>query len=794
MDSHWVPDIVPLIPLREQVAFPHMVSSLYVEGDDMGAIERALQDQRILALFYNEKSSRSSDQGHLATIGTLCRINQVQRFNEDSAKITFEGLARGRLGTCVPDSHCLMARVTVLEEPVDQGVVAQTLVQSVYSLLKVALSHGRPLPGDVMKMVERIEEPGRLADLIAVYLALAPAVQQHMLEILNPVERLKEVYLILSGEIQKQQVRSEIQDEVSRKIGKNQKEYLLREQMKQIQEELGDDDPRQSEIDEFRSRLDRTQMPPDALRVAEREMARFERLHPASPEYGVARNYLESLVELPWNRSSEDVHDIPLAQTILDEDHFDLKEVKERILEFLAVRSLRPQGSKGPILCFVGAPGVGKTSLGRSIARALGRRFIRIALGGMKDEAEVRGHRRTYIGAMPGRIVQEISRAGVNNPVFMLDEIDKIGHDFRGDPSSALLEVLDPEQNNTFRDHYLDVPFDLSQVMFITTANTLDPIPAALRDRLEIVRLSGYGDEEKEQIAVRYLIPKQIEENGLMNFPPEFHPEALRAIIRDYTREAGVRHLERQIAGICRKLAKEMTLGLEPQRQVTVERVGDLLGPCAFFSEIAEDVDRVGVATGLAWTESGGDIIFVEVTRMPGRKELTLTGRLGEVMQESARAALSFVRANAERLGIDGELFEHSDFHVHVPAGAVPKDGPSAGITLAVALVSLLTGRPVRRRVALTGELTLSGRVLPVGGVKEKILAARRAGVATALLPRRNQAQVEALDKGVVGDLEIQYMETADDALATALLPVERVRGSFTRFSCDSHPGVRPSV
>lgn len=793
LDVHLIPDVVPLVVLREQVVFPHMVSSLFVEAGDVAGVERAIETHRIVGLFFCDEPLERRALDNLATVGTLGRISKIQHVSEGSARITVEGLVRARLGTCVPDSRCLMARVKVLEEFNDEGLVAQTLVQSVYPLLKIALSHGRPLPGDVIKMVERIEEPGRLADLITAYLGLAPAEQQRMLEVLSPVERLKEAYLLLSNEVQKQQVRSEVQSGVSRKIGKNQKEYLLREQMKQIQEELGDDDPHQNEVEDFSARIKRAHMPPEVARVAERELSRFERINPASPEYSIARTYLEYLTELPWDRSSDDVLDIPRAQEILDEDHFDLKDVKERILEFLAVRSLRRQ-AKGPILCFVGAPGVGKTSLGHSIARALGRRFIRIALGGIKDEAEVRGHRRTYIGAMPGRILQEINRCGVNNPVFMLDEIDKIGQDFRGDPASALLEVLDPEQNNSFRDHYLDVPFDLSRVMFITTANTLDPIPAALHDRLEVVRLSGYGDAEKEQIAVRYLIPRQIEENGLNDFPPDFELQALRTLIRDYTREAGVRTLERKIAGICRKLAKEISLGHVPQRHITVNRVGELLGPCTFFSEIAGDRDRIGVATGLAWTESGGDILFVEVTRMPGKKELTLTGRLGEVMQESARAALSYVRANAERLGIDTELFAHSDFHVHVPAGAIPKDGPSAGVTLAVALISLLTGRPVRRRVALTGELTLSGRVLPIGGVKEKILAARRAGVTSVLLPQRNRAQVEAVDEALIGDLEVRYMENVDDALFSALIHSDSVLSPQGRMSRDSTPGISPSV
>ena len=779
------PEIVPIFPLRDQVVFPYMVFPLFVGIEAMPVVEEAMGGNQVIGLFYCARGGETCRLENLAPVGTACRITQVFRLPEGGAKVMVEGLKRVRLGRAVQRVPFVIAQVEPLEETVERSLVSEALVQSVNAMLKIALSHGRPLPGDVMQMVDRIEDPGRLADLITVYLSVPPAVQQRVLEALHPLERLKDVYLLLSSEVQKQQVRGEIQTEVSKRIGKTQKEFLLREQMKQIQEELGDDDPRQGELGEFRRRIEKAGMPEPIRKIAEKELQRLERINAASPEYTVSRTYIEYLCAVPWSRGTEDQLDINRAQEILDEDHFDLKDVKDRILEYLAVRSLRKQ-SKGPILCFVGPPGVGKTSLGRSIARALGRKFIRIALGGMKDEAEIRGHRRTYIGALPGRIIQEICRAEANNPVFMLDEVDKIGQDFRGDPASALLEVLDPEQNNSFNDHYLDVAFDLSKVMFITTANVLDPVPSALRDRMETIRLPGYSEEEKEQIAFRYLIPKQIEENGLIDYPVDFEAQAVQRIIGDYTREAGVRHLERQIAAVCRKLAREITQGRTPRVRVNADLVAELLGPRKFFAEVAGEQDRVGVATGLAWTETGGDILFVEASQMPGKKELTLTGSLGEVMQESARTALSFVRAHAREFGIDSGVFETCDLHIHVPAGSIPKDGPSAGVTIALAVISLLTGRPARRQVALTGELTLTGRILPIGGVKEKVLAAHRAGARIVLLPERNRAHVEELSEQVRKEMELRFVSSMEEVVETALLPasVRFRRGDLS----DSYP------
>lgn len=767
-----IPEILPVYPLREQVVFPHMVLPLFVSPSGMATVDAALRsDTHLFVVSWCSAPAEPIFFEDLAHIGTLCRINQTVRFPDGGCKVVIEGVERIRLLTPIQMTPAISARVAVVEEEDSRGLVAEALAQSVNALLKIALAYGRPLPGDVLKMIDQIDDPGRLADLVAVYLNLPLKEQQRLLELLNPLERLKEVYLLLTSEVQKIQVRGEVQVEVAKRLGRTQKEYLLREQLKQIQEELGDDDPHASEISELRRRIAAAGMPEEVAKVAEKEVARLERINQASAEYTVARTYLDYLCSVPWQHSSEEINDLPFAQQVLDEDHYNLKEVKERILEHLAVRTLRPQ-SRGPILCFVGPPGVGKTSLGRSIARAMGRKFIRISLGGMRDEAEIRGHRRTYIGALPGRIIQEICRADSNNPVFMLDEVDKIGQDFRGDPASALLEVLDPEQNNTFTDHYLDVPFDLSRVMFITTANLLDPIASPLKDRMEVITLSGYGDDDKQQIAFTYLIPKQIEETGLGDAPPEFTTAAIAHLIADYTREAGVRSLERQIAAICRKLAKERALGSAGERRtITPEVVEELLGPRKYFADVAAEVDRVGVVTGLAWTEAGGDIIFVEASRMAGKKELLLTGSLGEVMQESAKAALSFVRAHAADFAIDPAIFDNSDVHIHVPSGATPKDGPSAGITIATSLISLFTQRPARRNVAMTGELTLSGRILPIGGVKEKILAARRAGVTTILLPERNREHLRDLDAKLLSGLDVRCVATVAEVVEATLLP-----------------------
>ncbi|BBA69466.1 endopeptidase La [Geobacter sulfurreducens] len=763
-----VPAVLPLFPLREIVAFPYMIFPLFLKDDELTAFEDMLGHEQMVVLARTREEAASGQTPQLCEIGTLCKVNQIYRLPEGGGKVVLEGVVRVRILDVADTLPHIQVRCEVVHEFFEKSVVSEALVQSLNALLKIALSYGRPLPDDVMKMIDLIDNPARLADLVALYVNLPLDEQQRLLETVDPLERLKKVYMHLTAEVQRLQVKGEVQAEVTRRVGKSQKEYLLREQMKQIQEELGEEDPRGTEMAELRSRIQNAGMPDEVRKIADKELKRLDRINPSSPEYTVARTYLDYLAGMPWGRSTADNHDINQAEAVLDEDHYDLKKVKERILEYLAVRTLREK-MKGPILCFVGPPGVGKTSLGKSIARALGRKFIRMSLGGMRDEAEIRGHRRTYIGALPGRIIQEIFRCGSNNPVFMLDEVDKIGLDFRGDPASALLEVLDPEQNSTFTDHYLDVPFDLSNVMFITTANLLDPVPAALRDRMEVIRLSGYTDEEKEKIAVRYLIPKEVEENGLSATPPAFASAAIYKIIGDYTREAGVRNLQRNIASVCRKVAKEITQGKPLRETITPEVVEEFLGPRTFFNEVAAEQDRVGVVTGLAWTETGGDILFVEATRMKGKRDLILTGSLGDVMKESARTALSYVRATCADWGIDEGAFEDTDIHIHVPAGAIPKDGPSAGLTMVTAIVSLLSGRPARRDVAMTGEISLTGRALAIGGLKEKVLAARRAGVKTVVAPSRNRENLEDIPDDVKNELTFIFVDDVHEAVAAAL-------------------------
>ncbi|GAB4296822.1 MAG: endopeptidase La [Desulfuromonadia bacterium] len=770
IQSITIPEAVPLHPLKEMVAFPYMVATLYIREEDLPPFEETVLYNSLIAMVRVRDEGAEGAEGieGLAPVGTLCRVTRINRLSDGGAKITFEGLCRVTVTGIVADEPVRLVSIDPIREFTEKTMVSEALISSLNALLKIALSYGRPLPDDVMKMLDYIENPARLADLVTLYINLPLDEQQLLLETTDPIERLKKVYMHLTAEVQKLQVKSEIQAEVTKKVGKTQKEYILREQMKHIQEELGDEDPRTADINELRKKIEASGMPPDVRKVADRELKRLERINQSSPDYNVTRTYLDYLAGMPWKNASRDNNDITQAEAILNEDHYDMEKVKERILEFLAVRSLK-ESMKGPILCFVGPPGVGKTSLGKSIAKSLGRKFIRQSLGGMRDEAEIRGHRRTYIGALPGRVVMELYRCGTNNPVFMLDEVDKIGSDFRGDPASALLEVLDPEQNSTFTDHYLDVPFDLSNVMFITTANQLDPIPAPLRDRMEVIRLSGYTTEEKMEIARKYLIPKEIEENGLSGRDLCFTDESILAIITDHTREAGVRTLQRTIGSVCRKIAKEITQGKPLRTPVTPEMVTEFLGPAKFINDVAAEDDRIGVVTGLAWTEVGGDIIFIEASSMKGKGELILTGSLGEVMKESARAALSFVQANAGELGISAGTFDDRTIHIHVPAGSIPKDGPSAGVTMVTALVSLLSGRPARRDVAMTGEISLTGRVLPIGGVKEKALAARRAGVKTLILPERNRKDLEEIPQQVKDDLTIVFIDDVREAITITL-------------------------
>ncbi|MGH8006100.1 MAG: endopeptidase La, partial [Candidatus Binatia bacterium] len=611
---------------------------------------------------------------------------------------------------------------------------------------------------------------GKVSDLVASNLNISVEEKQDLFNNLDVRVRLEKLSTILNREIELVELGHKIQSQVQSELNKNQKEFYLRQQMRAIQKELGEGEGRSNEIEDLRKKIEDAKMPEEARKAADNELERLRMIPPESAEHSMVRTYLEWLINLPWAVSTADNLDIPHARQVLDEDHYDLEKIKDRILEYLAVRKLK-KDPKGPILCFVGPPGVGKTSLGRSIARAIGRKFIRLSLGGIRDEAEIRGHRRTYIGSLPGRMIQSLRTAGSNNPLFMLDEIDKLGMDFRGDPASALLEVLDPEQNFSFSDHYLEVPFDLSKVMFITTANYLEPVPPALRDRMEVIELAGYTEEEKLEIAKRHLIPKQIKENGLTDDLIVFTDEAVLIIARSYTHEAGVRNLERELGRVCRKVARAVTEGQTEKTEITVAKVIALLGPERYFPEVAERTQEPGVAIGLAWTPNGGDILFIESTRMPGKKGLLLTGHLGEVMKESAQAALSYIRSRTDRLGVAPDFFENCDLHVHIPAGAIPKDGPSAGVTMATSLASLLTGRPVRSDLAMTGEITLRGKVMPVGGIKEKVLAARRAGVTTVIMPKRNEKDLEDVPANVRAEMQFRFVETVDEVLDLALEP-----------------------
>lgn len=765
-----IPSELYVLPLKDSVIFPAMVLPIFFTREDAIAVinKAMLGDHMVVMVAQKNISTETPSPEDLYSVGTATRIIQMVKLQEGGVKLLVEGISRVRIVEYFREETHLKAKVEEMREFFEKTIISEALVQSVNALFKVALAIGRPLPEDVLKLIDKIENPARLADLIAVYLALKLDEQEEILETADPLERIKKVFVFLSREVQMLQVRGKIQADVASEMGKSQREYLLRQQMRAIQKELGEEDSHIAEMNELREKIKTAGMPPNIEEIANKELSRLEKMNPASAEYTVSLTYLDYLITLPWTKRTEDNLDINRAEQILNEDHYDLEKVKDRILEYLAVRKIK-EGVKGPILCFVGPPGVGKTSLGKSIARAMERKFIRMSLGGMRDEAEIRGHRRTYVGALPGRIIQEIRRCGYNNPVFMLDEVDKIGMDFRGDPAAALLEVLDPEQNFSFRDHYLDLPFDLSKVMFITTANILDPVPPALKDRMEVIYLSGYTEEEKEKIAFQFLIPKQIEENGLKDRGVIFTAEAVEKIIREYTKEAGLRNLEREIASICRKIARSISQGKEVHLNVTTELVEELLGPRTFFVEIAEETDKVGIATGLAWTEAGGDIIFVEATKMKGRRGLTLTGSLGEVMKESAQAAMSYIRTHARDYHISEDFFNKYDIHIHVPAGAIPKDGPSAGITIATAIASLLTDRPARRDMAMTGEITLSGRVLPIGGVKEKVLAARRAGVKTVILPKRNEVNLEDIPEYIRQQMQFIFVKTIDEVIKQAL-------------------------
>lgn len=762
-------EIINIIPLKDDVVFPHLIRQLTLTGEGLvKAVNEAVSKKEligIVALKYDIVAPKPAD---LYDVGTAAVVVQVFESSSESVKILVEGVMRIKAVEYVQTEPYCKARVQELREFTEKSETIDVLVQSIKTLFKLSAMLGKALPKDIIPMIDTITNPSILADLVAIYLELPVDEKQKLLEMIDPQKRLRVVFHYLNKEVQLREVRGKIDEDVAKEMTKTQREYFLQEQLKAIQKELGKEDPHMEEINKLEEKIKESNMPKEVEDVAIKELERLRDINPASAEYPVSRTYLEYLITIPWNKKTVDNLDIRQAAEILDEDHYGLEKVKERILEFLAVHKLKEK-LKGPILCFCGPPGTGKTSLGKSIARVLGRKFIRISLGGIRDEAEIRGHRRTYVGALPGRIMQEICRAGYCNPVFMLDEIDKIGVDFRGDPASALLEVLDPEQNFSFVDHYLDVSFDLSHVLFITTANILDTVHTALRDRMEVIYLPGYSEDEKLKIAQKFLIPKQTKENGLENHPVMFHDQSICRIIREYTREAGLRNLEREIASVCRKIAKEIAAGEQITKEVTPESIEKFLGPRKYFYQVTDEEDRIGVVTGLAWTETGGDIIFVEAARMKGEKELTLTGQLGDVMQESAIAALSYIRSNVKRLGIDENFYDTSEIHIHVPSGAIPKDGPSAGITMCMALISLLTGRPARREVALTGEATLTGNVLPVGGVKEKVLAAIRAGVKTLVFPAKNKDDYEEISKEIRDKIRCFYIEKIDDAIEIVL-------------------------
>lgn len=767
-----IPATLPVLPARDIVVFPYMILPLFVGRDvSIKAIDHSLNTNRmILLLTQKDLNVETPTPNDLYSIGTVCMIMRMLKLPDGRVKILAQGLSKARVVNFSQQEPFFMAEIEKMaeEKPVEMTLENEALIRNVKEQMDKAVSLGRTILPDVMVVIENIDDPGRLADLIASNLGLKTEQAQEILEMADPIERLKKISEILTREIQLLTIQQKIQTEARGEIDKTQREYFLREQLKAIQRELGEIDERAEEIREFKKKIEEAKMPEKVMKEAEKQLKRLEKMHPDSAEAGTIRTYLEWLTELPWSNSTKDQLDIKMAEKVLNEDHYDLEKVKERILEYLSVRKLKEK-MKGPILCFIGPPGVGKTSLGRSIARSLGREFVRMSLGGVRDEAEIRGHRRTYVGALPGRIIQGIKQAGTNNPVFMLDEIDKIGMDFRGDPSSALLEVLDPEQNNSFMDHYLAVPFDLSNVMFITTGNLADTIPGPLRDRMEILYLSGYTEEEKLEIAKKYLIPKQLEEHGITSKILKLSDSAISQIISHYTREAGVRNLEREIANLCRKVAKQVAEGKAKKFDITAGNVQKYLGVPKYLPEEEMKKDEVGVSTGLAWTEAGGDVIYVEATTMKGKGSLTLTGQLGDVMKESAQAALSYVRSRAKQLNISEDAFSKVDLHIHVPAGAIPKDGPSAGITMATAIASALTGKPVKKDVAMTGEVTLRGRVLPIGGLKEKTLAAKRMGIKTVIIPHRNKKDLEDLPKYVKEGMNFILAETMDDVLKTAI-------------------------
>ena len=766
-------DSLPVLPLRDIVVFPHMIVPLFVGRDkSIRALEEAMAaEKNILLVAQKDAQIDDPEPDEIHTIGTHSSILQMLRLPDGTVKVLVEGQKRIQLSQFNVMEDYIAATYEEIDFPIPITAELEAMMRSIIDRLERYAKLNKKIPQEVLATVSTINEPGKFADTVAAHLIIKLEDKQEILETINVNQRLETILQVLESEIEILQIERKIRSRVKRQMERTQKEYYLNEQMRAIQKELGEKDEAKAEVQELEEKIEKAGMPEDVHEKVMKELRRLKMMAPMAAEATVVRNYIDWLISVPWNTFTDDKLDILEAEKILDEDHYGLKKVKERILEYLAVHQLVGQ-LKGPILCFVGPPGVGKTSLAKSIARAIGRNFVRLSLGGIRDEAEIRGHRRTYIGALPGRIIQSMKRAESMNPVFLLDEVDKMSMDFRGDPSSALLEVLDPEQNGAFSDHYLEVDYDLSKVMFITTANSLDPIPAPLRDRMEIIRIAGYTEPEKLNIAKMFLVKKQMEVNGLTDDNVNFTDKGILEIIRGYTRESGVRSLERELASSCRKVAREVVKEKEKDKRITISPkvVGEFLGVPKFKHGVIEEKDRVGLTTGLAWTEVGGEILQTEVTILEGKGNLILTGKLGDVMQESARAALSYVRSRAEELGLPRDFYQKVDIHIHVPEGAISKDGPSAGITLATSLASALTGRPVRNDIAMTGEITLRGRVLKIGGLKEKLLAANRGGVLEVIIPKENEIDMTEVPKEILKGLNVHAVESVDEVLSMALL------------------------
>ncbi|MCX6000510.1 MAG: endopeptidase La [Chloroflexi bacterium] len=763
-----IPEVLPILPSTDNVLFPFIIAPLATDKPSIiQVVNAAMEESKVIGVFAQDGDAATPSRG-LLSVGTAALIARMFKMPDGSLRLFLQGLSRIRLKAITQSEPFIRASVEVIQSRAEHNTETEALTRNLVGLFQKVVELAPNLPGELSIAAVNIADPGDLADFVAAHINLQRGEAQDILETLDVAERIRKLTGHINRELEILELGSKIQTQIKGEMDKAQREFYLREQLKAIQKELGEVDERAVEINELRDKIKEAQLPPEVQKEADRELDRLGKMPPAAAEYTVSRTYLDWLISLPWAKATEDNLDIDKAAAILDEDHYDLEKVKNRILDYLAVRNLK-KNMKGPILCFLGPPGTGKTSMGRSIARAMGRKFHRLSLGGIRDEAEIRGHRRTYVGALPGRIIEGIRRAESRNPVFMLDEVDKVGMDFRGDPTAALLEVLDPEQNFAFVDHYLDVPFDLSQVLFITTANVIDPIPPALRDRMEVIELPGYTEQEKLHIARKFLIPRQLDENGLGQEKLQITDEALVAIIQNYTAEAGVRNLEREIGTICRKTVRRVVAGSQQPAKVTPDMLHDYLGPKKLRYELAGEADEIGVATGLAWTPVGGDIIFVEATPVSGKGNLILTGKLGEVMQESARAALTYIRSRAPSLGIDAKFHENTDIHVHVPAGAIPKDGPSAGITMTMALISALTKRPVDKEVGMTGEITLRGKVLPVGGIRDKILAAHRAGLKKIILPKENERDLEEVPQEIKDKLQFVLVDCIDAAIDVAL-------------------------